>query len=83
MLNKIEKQKFKNLEEDNDSLRLDKFRINNEKLIVEKELEEVRKQLGDFKGLVNHLTSKKVITKRNDEIHEHFMGFLNSTGCRY
>jgi hypothetical protein len=85
MLNKEEKANFKYLEEAVDSLKLDKFRINNEKLIVEKELEEVRKQLDDFKGLVNHLTSRKVVSRRNDEITESFMEFLyhNSGSIRY
>ena len=76
MLNKQKKQDFKELEKDNDGL-------NNEKLIVEKELEQVREQLEDFKKLVNHLTSSKLVTRRNDERTEHFVGFLNSIHPRY
>ena len=78
MLSKEQKRDLKRLEETADDLRLDKFRINNEKLVVEKELEEVKKQLNDFKDLVNHLTSRKIITKRSDEIMESFVGFLNN-----
>ena len=82
MLNQKEKERFDSLEEIADDLRMDKFRINNEKLIVERELQEVRKQLGDFKELVNHLTSKRVVIKRGEEITESFIGFLSSQGFR-
>ena len=78
MLNKLEKRKLEILGDSIDSLRMDKFRIANEKLIVEKELEEVRKQLEDFKNLVNHLTSKKFMNERNDDKFENFVGFLDN-----